>query len=99
MTLDDIDAWKREVSTGDTVLGLNDWYERQLGGRAPHYDFVVHWSMPLQGEGPVDVARQALVIHCDPASIATVFIVEDDQGRKFEVDVIDGAGSTFKEVS
>ncbi len=51
------------------------------------YPFTVTWSMPFEAEGPIDAARQALGTLQDPDSIATVFVVEDQLGNRFKVDL------------
>lgn len=38
-------------------------------------EYLVTWEMPIQASSPVDAARQALGIHRDPGSVATVFRV------------------------
>ena len=49
-------------------------------------EYLVTWSMPIEAESPVDAAQQALGIHRNPESIATVFFVEVGT-RKFQVDL------------
>lgn len=39
-------------------------------------EYLVTWSMSIEADDPVDAAQQALGIHRDPQSIATVFVVE-----------------------
>lgn len=41
-------------------------------------EYIVTWSMPIEAESAVDAAQQALGIHRDRESIATVFFVERD---------------------
>lgn len=53
----------------------------------PEEEFVVTWSMPFDAEGPIDAARQALGVLQDPENIATVFVVTDPAGRRFQVDL------------
>lgn len=43
-------------------------------------NFTVEWLIELDAEDAVDAARQALAIHRDPDSIATVFTVTDNAG-------------------
>ncbi len=55
-------------------------------------EYLVTWSMPIEADDPVDAAQQALGIHRNPSSIATVFIVEFDdpdtnEGRTVKVDL------------
>jgi hypothetical protein len=43
--------------------------------------YLVEWSIDLYAETPEEAARQALAIHRDPESIATVFkVIEHDAG-------------------
>ena len=45
--------------------------------------YLVEWSMEFDAESPEDAARQALAVHRDPSSIATVFkVTEIDEERK-----------------
>lgn len=39
-------------------------------------EYIVSWVMPLTATSPEDATCQALAIHRDPQSIATVFTVE-----------------------
>ncbi len=48
--------------------------------------FHVTWEMSIDAETPEDAARQALEIHRDPESVATVFAV-DYLGVRMVVDV------------
>ena len=49
--------------------------------------WVVRWSMPIEAENAVDAAVQALEIHRDPASIATIFRVRGPDGVSLLIDV------------
>lgn len=44
-----------------------------------HY-YLVTWQIELEAESPEDAARQALAIHRDPDSAATVFDVQSEAG-------------------
>jgi hypothetical protein len=43
--------------------------------------FSVNWRIDIEAESPVEAAGQALEIHRDPNSTATVFDVYDEQGN------------------
>lgn len=49
--------------------------------------FLVAWTCDLYGLTAMDVARQALAIHRDPESIATVFNVTGPDGVPVEIDL------------
>jgi hypothetical protein len=51
--------------------------------------YVVEWSMEFEAETSEDAARQALAVHRNPESIATVFDVleADGSGEAIRVDV------------
>lgn len=54
----------------------------------PETEYVVTWSMAITADDATDAAQQALGIHRDPESIATVFFVEDtDAGTRWKVDL------------
>lgn len=44
-------------------------------------DYIVRWEIDIEAENPQNAARQALAIHRNPESIATVFIVEDKANK------------------
>ncbi|MGI8547379.1 MAG: hypothetical protein ACR2M1_08585 [Gemmatimonadaceae bacterium] len=48
---------------------------------------LVTWSIELSSESPEDAAAQALGIHRDPESIATVFTVLNPDGSSVAIDV------------
>lgn len=52
-------------------------------------NFRVHWVIDVEDESPHDAAAQALKIQRDPKSIATMFNVIDEEGRRFDIDVLD----------
>lgn len=54
--------------------------------------YIVRWEMEFEADSPEDAARQALRVHRDPESIATVFDVEHcedgpDKGSFTQVDL------------
>ena len=51
--------------------------------------YRVVWEIDLDAESVEDAARQALEIQRDPESIATCFIVIDENGnyRKIDIDI------------
>ena len=51
--------------------------------------YRVVWEIDLDAESFVDAAFQALEIQHDPASIATYFIVIDENGMRQEIDLGD----------
>ena len=46
------------------------------------------WKIDIEAESPVEAARQALEIHRDPNSTATVFDVYDEYGNYICVDLL-----------
>ena len=54
---------------------------------APPREWIVNWSMPIDANSAINAAIQALEIHRDPASLATVFRVEEPDGSSVLVDV------------
>lgn len=50
--------------------------------------YVVGWNMEIDAESPEEAARQALAIHRDPNSTATVFDVleADGSGEAIRID-------------
>ena len=50
-------------------------------------EYLVRWEIELEADNPQDAAAQALDIHRDPDSIATVFDVVDPDGETTRVDV------------
>ncbi len=50
--------------------------------------YSVNWRIEIEAESPVEAARQALEIHRDPNSTATVFDVYDEQGNCACVDLL-----------
>jgi hypothetical protein len=51
-------------------------------------DYKVAWVIEIDADNPQGAARQALAIMRDPASIATVLTVTDDQGNRVDVDLL-----------
>ncbi len=49
--------------------------------------YRVVWEIDLDAESFEDAANQALEIQRDPESIATCFIVTDEQGHRQDVDL------------
>ena len=52
--------------------------------------YNVTWEMPIEADSPREAAEIALRVHRDPSSIATFFVVEDENEREFCIDVCDG---------
>ena len=50
-------------------------------------EYRVTWTIDLEAHSPEDAADQALAIHRDPQSLATVFDVTDAEGRSVVVGV------------
>jgi hypothetical protein len=50
--------------------------------------YSVNWKIDIEAESPVEAARQALEIHQDPNSTATVFDVYDGQGNYTRIDLL-----------
>jgi len=51
-------------------------------------EYIVRWEMPIEAEDAVDAAQQALGIHRDPESIATVFFVTNlHVGTRYKIDL------------
>lgn len=44
------------------------------------FEYRVTWAVDITADNAEDAARQALAIHRDPQSIATVFTVAGDTG-------------------
>ena len=51
--------------------------------------YSVNWSIDIEAESPVEAARQALEIHRDPNSTATVFDVYDKDGNHTRIDLLE----------
>ena len=51
--------------------------------------YRIVWEIDLDAESAEDAALQALEIQRDPASIATCFIVIDENGTRQEIDLGD----------
>lgn len=49
------------------------------------------WYIDIEADDPHDAARQALDIHRDPESIATIFTVIKPDGTAVCIDAADGA--------
>jgi len=49
--------------------------------------YRVTWEIDLQADTPLEAAQQALAIHRDPSSMATVFEVRDENGHSATVDL------------
>jgi hypothetical protein len=50
--------------------------------------YSVNWKIEIEAESPVEAARQALEIHRDPNSTATVFDIYDGQGNYTCLDLL-----------
>lgn len=50
-------------------------------------NFKVTWIIDVEADSAKEAAEQALKIHRDPASIATVFYVQDENGNTATVDL------------
>lgn len=50
-------------------------------------NFKVTWVIDVEADSAKEAAEQALKIHRDPASIATVFYVQDENGNTATVDL------------
>ena len=64
---------------------------------ASRREWVVNWSMPIDANSAIDAAIRALEIHRDPASLATVFRVEEPDGSSVLVDVQSSGGAVILE--
>jgi hypothetical protein len=51
--------------------------------------YRVEWLLDIEAESPADAARQALEIHRDPESLATVFHVYGNDGSVSVIDIED----------
>ena len=51
--------------------------------------YSVNWEIEVEAESPVEAARQALKIHRDQNSTATVFDVFDEEGNCTRVDLLE----------
>jgi hypothetical protein len=51
--------------------------------------YSIKWTMEIDAGTPEEAARKALEIHRDPASIATVFDVYDEEGNCTRVDLLE----------
>ncbi|MGA3118397.1 MAG: hypothetical protein ABSF90_28720 [Syntrophobacteraceae bacterium] len=50
--------------------------------------YSVNWRIDIEAESTVEAAMQALEIHRDPNSTATVFDVYDEQGNYTSIDLL-----------
>src|SRR5208283_3295207 len=51
--------------------------------------YSVNWQIDIEAESPVEAARQALKIHRDQNSTATVFDIYDEDGNCTRVDLLE----------
>ena len=51
--------------------------------------YSVNWQVEIDAESPVEAARQALKIHRDQNSTATVFDIYDEDGNSTHVDLLE----------
>ncbi len=51
--------------------------------------YSVNWKIDIEAESPVEAAKQALEIHRDTASLATVFEIYDEDGNHTSVDLLE----------
>jgi hypothetical protein len=57
--------------------------------------YCVRWEIELEADSPMDAAQEALRIHRDPESIATIFEVRDMDTRvQYAIDVLEGTITT-----
>jgi hypothetical protein len=52
--------------------------------------YLVTWSIMIEASSPRDAAEKALEIQRDPASLATVFVVDNGEADT-EVDLLEGS--------
>lgn len=52
-------------------------------------NYHVNWEIELDAESPVDAARKALAVQRDPQSLASVFVVTDEEGELHHIDLAD----------
>jgi len=53
-------------------------------------NYLVEWKIDIEAESPLDAARKALETQRDPASIALVFDITDEEGHWSLVDLLMG---------
>jgi hypothetical protein len=51
--------------------------------------YSVNWKIDIEAESPVEAAKQALEIQRDPATLATVFEIYDEDGNHTSVDLLE----------
>lgn len=61
--------------------------------------YRVVWEIELDAESFEDAALQALEIQRDPASIATCFIVTDENGTRQEIDLGDKDAEAYNSIT
>ena len=49
--------------------------------------YRISWEIDIDADTPVEAARKALAVQRDPESIATVFDVTDERGKRVRVDL------------
>jgi hypothetical protein len=52
--------------------------------------YKVTWTIDIEADDPLDAASQALFIHRNTASIATVFDVTNEKGETVTIDFEEG---------
>ena len=52
-------------------------------------NYYITWDIDVEADSPYEAAREALRIHRDPDSIATVFNVHDELGNITTIDLED----------
>lgn len=83
--------WQHEAGNGDTYLGYLEWLAHKVesakdDGELELYNFHVSWETEcFNCEGPVDAVRCAATQRFEAGN--RVFIVTDDSGNKFRVDL------------
>jgi hypothetical protein len=54
-------------------------------------EYTVTWTMAFDAEDPWDAAEQALAVHRDPDSTATVFRCQTEGLNEVEIDLTEGS--------
>ena len=87
------DRWLDPEATGDDTIWSEtcDAHDSFVAEHEPPplQTYLVEWSMNIDAREPQDAARQALGIHRDPGSIATVFHIYGDDGSDTIIDIED----------
>jgi hypothetical protein len=51
--------------------------------------YTVKWTIEIDSETPEEAARETLEIQRDPASLATVFDIYDEEGNCTRIDLLE----------